>query len=194
MPADALPSDEVPDDDRSADDAAGNGDKADADDGSDELVIKVNPELHASLAKLTQRQSEILRRAVEPITSAWAASLSKSMLAGVDTSALQALGKTVAAAIPKFDMPPLIDVSAFKGLQLELPRLLSGVDFTAIRRAIRQGQPPNWHDLGDKVRLTGMLELTDAGLPVAWVSSVGARRAARRRRGRPPGSVRVPTK
>jgi hypothetical protein len=162
----SLPPDEAADDERPDDDAADEHGSIEDDDA--ELVIKLNPAVSESLAKLTHRQLEILRQFVEPITSAWAASFSKAMLAGIDTSALQAFSETVSASLPKFELP-LIDLSAFTQLQTNLSRFVSGIDVGAIRRALRRGQPPNWNDLGDEVKLSELLELTDAGLPTAWV-------------------------
>jgi len=90
------------------------------------------------------------------------------MLAGIDTSALQAFSETVSASLLTFELP-LIDLSAFTQLQTTLSRLVSGIDVGAIRLALRRGQPPNWDDLGDGVKLSTLLAITDAGLPTAWV-------------------------
>ena len=98
MSDEALLSDEAADDERPGDDAADEHGNLEDDDA--ELVVKLNPAVSESLAKLTQRQSEILRQFVEPITSACAASFSKSMLAGIDTRALQAFSETVSASLP----------------------------------------------------------------------------------------------
>jgi len=68
--AEALLSDEAAGDERPGDDAA--DEHGNLEDDAAELVIKLNPTVSESLAKLTQRQSEILRQFVEPITSAWA--------------------------------------------------------------------------------------------------------------------------
>jgi hypothetical protein len=163
----AQPPDESADDKRFGDDAADAHDDVE-DGGNAELVIKLSPVVSESLASLTQRQSEILRQFFEPITSAWAALISKSMLAGIDTSALHDFSETVSASLPRFELP-LIDLSALTELQTNLSRLVSGIDFGAFRRALRRGQPPNWEDLGDGVKLSKLLEITDAGLPTAWV-------------------------
>ena len=149
------------------------------------LVIKLNPAVQETLAKLTQRQSAFLRRAVEPVTSAWlqqhadwGASLEKTMLGSIGTSGLQDVGKAFAGLLPKFELslPNLsaftelqTNLSALTALQTSVARLVSGIDFGAIRRALRGGQPPNWDELGDRVRLSTLLEITEAGLPTAWV-------------------------
>ncbi len=148
MPDD-VPLPPEPDDD-SADEQAEDGATDD-----DAPVVEIDSAALEALAQVMQQQTEALRRATEPITSAWLqlhadsiASISRAMAASVDTSGIEAIGKTLAGRLPKFELPSF-ELSALKDLQAGLARLVSSFDFEALKRAWDRGRPPNWHDLGD---------------------------------------------
>jgi hypothetical protein len=147
-------------------------------DDSTKHVVEINSAALEGIARMMREQNEIVRRTTEPVTSALAAlqqqaeaiaSMSSALVAGTDTAALQAIGKALAGRLPKFEMPPWIDSATLQALNAGLNRVVGSIDFDAIKRALQRGSPPNWHDLGDKLKLSTLLEVSEAGLPTAWI-------------------------
>jgi hypothetical protein len=64
---------------------------------------------------------------------------------------------------------PRIGFPAITALQGQLTRVLSGIDFDAIKRALQRGCPPNWEGVDAEHRLSLLVDITEAGLPTAWV-------------------------
>jgi hypothetical protein len=54
-------------------------------------------------------------------------------------------------------------------LQDSLSQLVPKIDLSWLRGAYLRACPPNWHGLGDDVELLELFELTEPGLPTAWV-------------------------
>jgi hypothetical protein len=171
---DELPPEEDPDEATSdADD-----DAADADD-----VLKIELELSDSdraaleaAAAALAAQGEIVSRA----TGQFSAQLSAQLAAlHAQTAPMRELSETVARAVEasgahKFMEAfraslPLFDFPQLRALQTQLRQVFAGIDFSGIQEPYRRGVPPNWHDLGDELRLGPLVEITKAGYPTAWV-------------------------
>jgi hypothetical protein len=146
--------------------------------GNADYVVEIDSEALAAIGLRLQRQAEELRQATQqPLDSAIAAlrqqadsvaSISRDVLASVEASALKEIDKSFKARQFKLELPP-IEFPALEVLRANLARLARSFDFEAFKRAWDRGRPPNWRDLGDDVDLLKLIDITEAGLPTAWV-------------------------
>jgi hypothetical protein len=129
---------------------------------SDEIAAAAAAAIRRVLAPLVKSQAEILRQAIAPFTAALAshnAEIARSVAA---------IGATQEAVRRWAVQMPQLDLSAITSVQ-EALKALPTVEFANIRQAIRRGSPPNWDDLGDNVKFWELFDITETGLPTAWV-------------------------
>jgi hypothetical protein len=131
---------------------------------SDEIAAAgaaTNEAIRRVLAPFVESQAKILRQTLAPFTTA----LTRQAEIACSVAAINATQEAVrrwAVQVPQ------LDLSAITSIQ-EALRALPTIDFTKIRQAIRRGTPPNWDDLGDNVKFSELFEITETGLPTAWV-------------------------
>lgn len=145
--------DEAPDDDAVSDEIAA-------------AAAATNEAIRRMLAPFVESQAEILRQKLAPFTTALTshhAGIARSVAA--ITASQEAVRRWAAVQVPQFDL------SAITSMQEALNELkaLPTIEFANIRQAIRRGIPPNWDDLGDNVKFSELFDITETGLPTAWV-------------------------
>lgn len=126
--------------------------------------------------------SEVLRGLAEPIRAALQQHLRSITQPMLDRFPVIQLPKIEFPALPALegqltrgffaDMPsvlPNIEFPFLEALQGQLTRVFGEIDFDAIKRAMERGCPPNWGGVEVDRSLSALVEITEAGLPTAWV-------------------------
>jgi hypothetical protein len=66
---------------------------------------------------------------------------------------------------------PIIEFPEIAAFQSKIGDVLRGLDLEGFQQRMRAGCPPNWQNLEDDVDLWDLIEITESGLPTAWVPS-----------------------
>ncbi len=156
-----LPEELPPPDDETPDDESASDEHTDA-------AAATTEALRQAMAPFLEAQAEIVRKAMEPLTAAFASQFAEINRGSSVVSGMQDVLRRSLRPL-QFDFLAQYDFGALKSLQEALARSLPRIDFAQLRQVIRRGTPPNWHDLDDHVGLSELLDITEAGLPTAWV-------------------------
>jgi hypothetical protein len=150
-------------------------DQHDEDDHFEEEDVKDAEErVRQPLAEFLSEQVKAVTAKLQPIDMGWMTQ-HNARVQEILKPTLQALSslkfyptvvaspKFVNVQLPVFEFPEIGD------FQAKISDVFKDLDLQGFQQRMRSGCPPNWQDLEDDVDLWDLIEITEDGLPTAWV-------------------------